>query len=185
MYMGVVSIRKRSHVHIPVVLVVTHVVPQHRGDCSVLSFDLPVYLGIVRRGVQIRYPQKTARAVEEPGIKLRAVVRKQRARDAILKHPLVAERNCDGVRRHPAERNDLRQLAEAVRNHEQEQFSCICVGERPQDADREAFDRPRSFKQYQSVEMFPQLDPVHRAGSTPSHRGGDICGQMGPVVLAS
>ena len=49
LYVGVVSICKRPDVHVPVVLMLAHVITQHRRYRSVVSFNLSVRLGMIRR----------------------------------------------------------------------------------------------------------------------------------------
>ena len=52
-----------------------HVVTKHLRDRVVVTFNLPVRLGMIRRRVKISYPQDAAHALEELRVKLRTVVR--------------------------------------------------------------------------------------------------------------
>jgi len=62
----------------------------HQG--AVVSFHLPISLGVVGRGIVRGYTQQTDNALVIYRGKLRSVVRKERGGDAICSHPSINER---------------------------------------------------------------------------------------------
>ena len=90
-HLRIIRSSKKGQMTVPLCLMLHNMAsePPHQG--AVVSFHLPMGLGVVGRGIVRGYTQLTENALVIYRGKLRSVVRKDRFGDAIGSHPSVNE----------------------------------------------------------------------------------------------
>ena len=93
MHVIVIRVREHGSVAIPIILMLVHVITKHGKNRAVVTFHLPIGLGVVRTREHVRDTQDTAHDLEKLGRELFAVVRDQALWWAILESPVLHERH--------------------------------------------------------------------------------------------
>ena len=102
MYVAVLLVREGHRISVPVVLVFGDVVSWHCKDFAIVTFDLTVRLWVIRGGEDVQDPEKRADSLEEFRGELLSVIRDQRLRWTIFKHPCFEERNGNRISVNPS-----------------------------------------------------------------------------------
>ena len=95
---AVVAIRP-DRINVPVVLVLVDVITKHRCYRTIVPFDLPIRLGMIRRNVSVRDSEVSTYRLEELRRKVLRVTYRHVSWGSVLKDPMGTERNREVVRR--------------------------------------------------------------------------------------
>ena len=130
MHVIVIRVRKRFCELIPVVLVIVHITSQHGRDGPIISFHLPIRLGVVGSHESVRDSELTAYGLKEIRGEVFRIIEHERSRGSVLEYPVRTKGDGQIIRGDAAQRDDLRQFREATTNHEDESISVLRFGQR-------------------------------------------------------